>query len=114
MLYSGYERNDLNLDYFTHNIIRAELASITSVPVPNPAEWCFLPNNDSLFSNDGKRQTLAPELWVKRGEKEIRTQLANAAGDFSGTEEGGLVLGEPGAAARNRDQEKIPRTAQPQ
>lgn len=92
---SGYERNDLNQDYFTHHIIRAELASITSVPVPNPTEWCFRPDNDSLFSNDGKQRTLAPETWVKKGEKGIRKQLAQATRSWPVAEEGGAVVAEP-------------------
>lgn len=91
----GYERNDLNQDYFTHHIIRAELASITSVPVPNPTEWCFRPDNDSLFSNDGKQRTLAPETWVKKGEKGIRKQLAQATRSWPVAEEGGAVVAEP-------------------
>lgn len=74
----GFDRNDLNLDHFTHNIIRAEMASITAVPVPDPKDWCFRPDNNSLFSNDGKQKTLEPELWVKKGEKGIRSQLAKA------------------------------------
>lgn len=77
----GFDRNDLNLDHFTHNIIRAELASITSVPVPDPAKWAFSADNSSLFSNDGKQKTLAPELWVKKGERGIRNQLARATSD---------------------------------
>lgn len=79
--------NDLNLDHFTHNIVRAELASITSVPVPDPAVWCFRPDNNSLFSNDGKQRTLEPELWVQQGVSGIRSQLAKATGDLSRDEE---------------------------
>lgn len=83
----GFDRNDLNLDHFTHNIVRAELASITSVPVPDPAEWCFRPDNNSLFSSDGKERTLAPELWVQQGVRGIRSQLAKYSGDVSRDEE---------------------------
>ena len=82
-----FNSNDLNLDHFTHNIIRAELASITSVPVPDPTDWCFRPDNNSLFSNDGKERTLEPELWVQQGVRGIRSQLAKATGDLSRDEE---------------------------
>jgi hypothetical protein len=89
-LYENADRlnsNDLNLDHFTHNIVRAELASITSVPVPDPAVWCFCADNNSLFSNDGKERTLEPELWVQQGVNGIRRQLAKATGDLSRDEE---------------------------
>jgi len=35
----GYDKNDLNLDHFCRNIIRLELHAMTSVPVPDPADW---------------------------------------------------------------------------
>lgn len=63
------------------------MASITSVPVPDPAEWCFRPDNNSLFSNDGKERTLAPDLWVQQGVRGIRSQLAKYRGDVSRDEE---------------------------
>jgi hypothetical protein len=35
----GYDKNDLNLDHFTHNIIRNELRAITSSAPPLPDRW---------------------------------------------------------------------------
>ncbi|KAF7368787.1 hypothetical protein MVEN_00203800 [Mycena venus] len=35
----GYDKNDLNLDHFTHNIIRNELRAITSAAAPDPDRW---------------------------------------------------------------------------
>ncbi|KAG8757747.1 hypothetical protein FRC14_001576 [Serendipita sp. 396] len=77
----GFDRNDLNLDHFTHNIIRAELASITSVPVPDPAVWAFQDENDAVFANDGKPAIRSPETWVKHGIGSIRTQLGRATSE---------------------------------
>ncbi|WVQ94903.1 hypothetical protein IAU59_001989 [Kwoniella sp. CBS 9459] len=44
----GYDKNDLNLDFFTHNIIREELAAITARPFGSPDEWIFSPQNETL------------------------------------------------------------------
>ncbi|CAG7850261.1 SubName: Full=Uncharacterized protein {ECO:0000313/EMBL:CCA71351.1} [Serendipita indica DSM 11827] len=71
----GFDRNDLNLDHFTANIIRVELNSIASVPVPDPAVYAFRDDNDALFSNDANRQAMTPELWVAQGVQNIRAQL---------------------------------------
>lgn len=72
----GFDRNDLNLDHFCHNIIRAELAAITAVPVPDPAKWAFGPLNDYVFAQSGDAQWLSPETWVKQGASTIQSQLA--------------------------------------
>lgn len=73
----GFDRNDLNLDHFTENIIRIELASITSVPVPDPAQWAFAPENDGVFARDRFDSTkYAPEAWVREGKTKITQQLA--------------------------------------
>lgn len=89
----GYDYNDLNMDHFTHNIIRKELQAITSLPMPDPAKWAFSPDNDAVFDIDGNaiyldpedpdaKELASPNEWVKRGEADIRAALAN--GDESG------------------------------
>jgi len=74
----GFDRNDLNLDHFTENIIRVELASITSVPVPDPAQWAFTDENDTVFAKNrfDHNAKLAPELWIAQGLGQMRRQLA--------------------------------------
>lgn len=44
----GYDKNDLNLDFFCSSIIAQELAAITARPFPTPDEWVFSPNNQTL------------------------------------------------------------------
>ncbi|EJD07947.1 UPF0187-domain-containing protein [Fomitiporia mediterranea MF3/22] len=46
----GYDKNDLNMDHFTHNIIRNELRALTAFPPPAPELWAFSPRNDRLFT----------------------------------------------------------------
>ncbi|KAL5521112.1 hypothetical protein ACEPAG_9034 [Sanghuangporus baumii] len=46
----GYDKNDLNMDHFTHNIIRNELRALTAFPPPSPESWAFSPRNDRLFA----------------------------------------------------------------
>ncbi|CAG7854565.1 SubName: Full=Uncharacterized protein {ECO:0000313/EMBL:CCA70555.1} [Serendipita indica DSM 11827] len=57
----GYDYNDLNLDHFTHNIIRKELASLTALPMPDPTKWAFSPENDAVFDVDGNAIYLDPD-----------------------------------------------------
>ncbi|KAF8601085.1 UPF0187-domain-containing protein [Ceratobasidium sp. AG-I] len=66
-------QNDLNMDHFCQNIIHAELLAITSAPVPNPSEWVFTKNNDSIFGDGGA--ICSPEDWVKKGEQAMRDEL---------------------------------------
>lgn len=66
-------QNDLDLDHFCHDIIRAELLAITSLPVPDPQEWAFLKENDCVFGAAGDIR--APEDWVKKGELSMRRAL---------------------------------------
>ncbi|KAF9261132.1 UPF0187-domain-containing protein [Marasmius fiardii PR-910] len=64
----GYDKNDLNLDHFTHNIIRNELQAITSTPPPIPAKWAFVPENDLVFAKDPLvGQRLTPQEWMEKG-----------------------------------------------
>ncbi|KAG8825973.1 hypothetical protein FRC19_010052 [Serendipita sp. 401] len=82
----GYDYNDLNLDHFTHNIIRKELNALTSLPMPDPARWAFSPDNDAVFDVDGNAIYLdsdslaSPSEWVKRGEANIRAALSAGVG----------------------------------
>jgi len=80
----GFDRNDLNLDHFTENIIRVELASISAVPVPDPAKWVFDDGNDAVFARhrDDKVSMLAPEIWVSQGPKKIIAQLGKDVDDL--------------------------------
>ncbi|KAJ7595691.1 Bestrophin, RFP-TM, chloride channel-domain-containing protein [Mycena floridula] len=74
----GYDKNDLNLDHFTNNIIRNELRAITSTAAPDPARWAFSPENDMLFAaelnSSGERVT--PDQWLQRGYHQMQTALA--------------------------------------
>lgn len=80
----GYDYNDLNLDHFTHNIIRKELRALTSLAMPDPLNWAFSAENDAVFDNDGNAiyvstndpDVASPNQWVQRGEKDIRAALA--------------------------------------
>ncbi|KAI6121146.1 Bestrophin, RFP-TM, chloride channel-domain-containing protein, partial [Pisolithus sp. B1] len=75
----GYDKNDLNMDFFVQNIIRKELSAITSIPTPDPAVWAFHPDNDRLFSHtlgrDAGRTT--PDEWVSRGAERMKEVLAS-------------------------------------
>ena len=44
----GYDKNDLNLDFFCNEIICQELAAITARPFPTPEEWVFSAQNQTL------------------------------------------------------------------
>ncbi|KAJ7803154.1 Bestrophin, RFP-TM, chloride channel-domain-containing protein, partial [Mycena olivaceomarginata] len=60
----GYDKNDLNLDHFTHNIIRNELRAITSAAAPDPDRWIFSPENDMLFATDVEHdERVGPNEW---------------------------------------------------
>ncbi|KAF9531349.1 Bestrophin, RFP-TM, chloride channel-domain-containing protein [Crepidotus variabilis] len=62
----GYDKNDLNLDHFTHNIIRNEMKAITSTPPPDPAHWAFVLENNLLFSHNFDER-VSPAEWMARG-----------------------------------------------
>ncbi|THU99022.1 UPF0187-domain-containing protein [Dendrothele bispora CBS 962.96] len=73
----GYDKNDLNLDHFTRNIIRNELQALTSTAPPDPARWAFAPENDLLFARDGDRdERLTPDEWMKRGYASMQSALS--------------------------------------
>ncbi|EPQ51232.1 UPF0187-domain-containing protein [Gloeophyllum trabeum ATCC 11539] len=76
----GYDKNDLNMDHFTHNIIRNELRAITATPAPDPAHWAFSPQNNLVFALSHRwdqEERVAPEEWLKRGLSSMRVALAN-------------------------------------
>jgi len=67
----GYDKNDLNMDYFTHVIIRNELRAVTATPAPDPSIWAFSDTNDCVFSDtlkpEGKHDPVPPREWLRRG-----------------------------------------------
>ncbi|KAI0674238.1 UPF0187-domain-containing protein [Trametes maxima] len=69
----GYDKNDLNLDHFTHNIIRSELRAITALPAPHVESWAFSQFNDQIF---GAEERAAPDEWMHRGLGRIQAALA--------------------------------------
>ncbi|KAH9829833.1 UPF0187-domain-containing protein [Rhodofomes roseus] len=62
----GYDKNDLNMDHFTHNIIRSELCALTAQPVPDPSVWAFSPFNDMVVGAKGGER-VSPDEWMQRG-----------------------------------------------
>ncbi|KAJ7148784.1 Bestrophin, RFP-TM, chloride channel-domain-containing protein [Mycena crocata] len=74
----GYDKNDLNLDHFTNNIIRNELRAITSASAPEPDRWVFSPENDLLFAVDVDHdERVGPEEWVRRGSSQMLGALSH-------------------------------------
>ncbi|PIL29976.1 hypothetical protein GSI_07887 [Ganoderma sinense ZZ0214-1] len=69
----GYEENVLNLDHFTHNIIRNELRAITALPPPRVESWAFSSFNDQIFT---KEDRVTPDEWMQRGLGPIHAALA--------------------------------------
>ncbi|VDB99760.1 unnamed protein product [Peniophora sp. CBMAI 1063] len=91
----GYDKNDLNMDHFTHNIIRAELRAITAAPAPDPSLWAFSPLNDAVFAPDAgftggstsprgplsrvEQERGTPEEWISRGKSDMLRAMAIGA-----------------------------------
>ncbi|KAF5339585.1 hypothetical protein D9611_011411 [Ephemerocybe angulata] len=73
----GYDKNDLNLDHFTQNIIRSELKAVTSAPPPDPARWAFGAENNLLFAAD-VNDRVPPQGWVDRGSRDILIALSRS------------------------------------
>ncbi|KAL0058351.1 hypothetical protein AAF712_014970 [Marasmius tenuissimus] len=73
----GYDKNDLNLDHFTHNIIRNELRAITSTPAPDPDGWVFDKENDLVFAREYNLtdERLTPQDWMNKGYQEMQRAL---------------------------------------
>jgi len=73
----GYDKNDLNLDHFTHNIIRRELRAITASSAPDPTVWAFTRDNNLVFSTNWDYQDrVTPEEWIQRGSGRMLEALA--------------------------------------
>ncbi|KDQ23192.1 hypothetical protein PLEOSDRAFT_1048994, partial [Pleurotus ostreatus PC15] len=81
----SYDKNDLNLDHFTHNIIRNELRAITSTPPPDPSTWAFSRQNDLIFASHVDEQVarIPPEEWVAKGYGKMQEALADIQGKGS-------------------------------
>lgn len=74
----GYDKNDLNLDHFTHNIIRVELNALTSRPPPGLSDWAFNPDNTNMFG--AVDPGVSPQEWMNRGEDQMRSALRRGEG----------------------------------
>ncbi|KAG8854324.1 hypothetical protein FRB96_007729 [Tulasnella sp. 330] len=75
----GYDKNDLDLDHFTDNIIRPELNALTSRPMPNISSWAFDTENTHLFFGHGRGEMgVTPDSWIQRGDDAVREVLAKA------------------------------------
>jgi ion channel-forming bestrophin family protein len=88
----GYDKNDLNMDYYTSRVIRNELSAITSAPCPDPASWIFEAHNDLALAGakcDSNRHSgpdggcngyrsvsrISPEEWIRRGPEDMMVSL---------------------------------------
>ncbi|KIJ64004.1 hypothetical protein HYDPIDRAFT_175742 [Hydnomerulius pinastri MD-312] len=72
----SYDKNDLNMDLFVHNIIRKELRAITTTPTPDPSVWAFSSENDLLFASRNDDERIPPTEWVHRGVPKMQDALA--------------------------------------
>ncbi|KAG2098703.1 Bestrophin, RFP-TM, chloride channel-domain-containing protein [Suillus discolor] len=71
----GYDKNDLNMDHFVHNIIRRELHAIMAMPPPDPSVWAFSEENDLLFASLDTEERVSPSEWVQRGISKMQNAL---------------------------------------
>ncbi|KAF9220379.1 UPF0187-domain-containing protein [Gyrodon lividus] len=72
----SYDKNDLNMDLFVHNIIRKELRAITTTPTPDPGVWAFSSENDLLLASRTNGERISPMEWVRRGVPKMQDALA--------------------------------------
>ncbi|KAF8646755.1 hypothetical protein AX16_007069 [Volvariella volvacea WC 439] len=81
----GYDINDLNLDNFTHNIIRKEIKSVTARPAPTVQAWVFNDKNLVFTSRKAKWHVRSANEWkvlgyekmwqvLREGEKDQETE----------------------------------------
>ncbi|KAG2130681.1 Bestrophin, RFP-TM, chloride channel-domain-containing protein [Suillus clintonianus] len=70
-----YDKNDLNMDHFVHNIIRKELRAIMAMPTPDPSVWAFSSENNLLFASSDKDERVPPSEWMRRGIPKMRDAL---------------------------------------
>ncbi|KZT64724.1 UPF0187-domain-containing protein [Daedalea quercina L-15889] len=73
----GYDKNDLNMDHFTHSIIRSELRALTAQPVPDPSVWAFSPFNDMIVGYKGGER-VSPDEWMQRGLPRFQMALSES------------------------------------
>jgi len=71
----GYDKNDLNMDHFTHNIIRSELHALTAQPVPDLSVWMFSPYNDMVIGSK-ETERVSPDEWMQRGLSRFQMALS--------------------------------------
>ncbi|KAG8981412.1 hypothetical protein FRB93_008695 [Tulasnella sp. JGI-2019a] len=75
----SYDKNDLDLDHFTDNIIRPELHALTSRPMPDVGVWAFNAQNAHVFHGHGRgEKDVTPDEWLARGNDAIREVLTKA------------------------------------
>jgi len=74
----GCDMNDLNLDHFTHNILRYEMRAITAHSAPDPVRWAFSHDNDLIFSGSDSGERVSPQEWIQRGPSDIQAALSLA------------------------------------
>jgi predicted membrane chloride channel (bestrophin family) len=70
----GYDKNDLDLDHFTENIMKNELKAITSAPPPDPNRWIYVPENNVLFATN-LEERVTPNEWANYGPERIMRRL---------------------------------------
>ncbi|KAH9912457.1 UPF0187-domain-containing protein [Fomitopsis serialis] len=73
----GYDKNDLNMDHFTHNIIRSELHALTAQPIPDPSIWVFSPYNDMVVGSK-ESERVSPDEWMQRGLPRFQMALSES------------------------------------
>lgn len=66
----GYDKNDLNLDFFCSSIIAQELAAVTARPFPPPEEWVFSADNQTLGMSG-----VGADKLMKEGIESVRMGL---------------------------------------
>jgi len=73
----GYDKNDLDLDHFTNEIIRKELAAISATATPDPKHWVFSSINNCFVNPHGSGAGhITPEEWVNRGTGRLQAALS--------------------------------------
>lgn len=71
----GYDKNDLNMDHFVHDIIRKELRAIVAIHTPDPSVWAFSEENVLFFASSDAEERVPPSEWVQRGIPKMRDAL---------------------------------------
>jgi predicted membrane chloride channel (bestrophin family) len=73
----GYDKNDLDMDHFTNEIIRQELAAISATSSPDPKNWVFSSVNNRFINPHGSgARNSTPEEWVGRGMGHLQAALS--------------------------------------